>query len=630
VLSQRIDLMRNRVRRKKTAGRYALLPAMGVGLLTITAWAASAPPRTFERIIIAEAASDTSRRAAPPAPASPPVADAVEPGADPHAAVFAESAFPSAAQCSTCHEAIYEEWSSSSHAYASISPMFHKFEQRINDLSSGTIGYFCMRCHASVGTTLGERRDMPLWERAQVSREGVTCISCHRVAENYSLVNGDRRIEPGDVYAPVYGPTRGEGLQEVLGNREQYRVRTSPAQGAAQDIHGAVIQFEQLSRSEFCVSCHQVAVHPGIKLEVVWEQFRASPAAREGVTCQDCHMGHTPGIAAGYATGPAAVVNGVPINPNRKRTNHAFYGPGYPTAHPGIFPHHPGAGRWTVEQWLRFDYRAGWGTEAFEDRLAAGQVSVNFPADWAEPDDRYDAREIITRNLEKLEKKRSLRRQVMENGSRLDGPFFSGDPRVGRSIQFRYELTNTNPGHNLPSGSLGAQPELWLNVALIDPDGNRVWESGYVDSHGDMADIHSLDVAAGKVPFDKQLFNLQTKFLTTNVKGTDREMYLPINIDIDQLPFIRPASHPITVMNHPPFIRMEGRSLPPLATRAASYTVPASAITKPGTYRLAARLRSRAEPIYFMKFVGATEEMERSMNEWMLDIHPYTVEFDVR
>jgi len=42
------------------------------------------------------------------------------------------------------------------------------------------------------------------------------------------------------------------------------------------------------------------------------------------------------------------------------------------------------------------------------------------------------------------------------------------------------------------------------------------------------------------------------------------------------------------------------------------------------------RMRSRAEPIYFMKFVGATEEMIQTMNEWMVDIHPYTVEFEVK
>lgn len=550
--------------------------------------------------------------------------------ADPHTAVLAESKYPSASQCATCHQTVYDEWSSSNHAYASVSPVFHKFEQRINDLSSGTIGYFCMRCHSGVGTTMNERRDLPIMQRAQVSREGVTCITCHRVNERYGRVNGERRIEPGDIFAPVYGPTDGAGVAEVVRNKEQYRVKTSAAdKGAAQNIHAAAIKFEQIDRSEFCVSCHQVAVHPGIKLEVVWDQYRASPSKGK-TTCQECHMGKTPGVADGYATGPAAVVNGTPINPTRRRTNHAFYGPGYPTAHPGVFPHNPKAQRWTVEQWLKFDYRAGWGTDAFEDKLTGDKVRSGFPDEWKEPDDRFEAREVLDANLKKLEAKRTARQQVMENGSHIDGPFFGGDPRAGQSLSFHYRLKNTNAGHNMPSGSLGAQPEIWMNVALIDPSGKRVWESGYVDSHGDMADQHSLDVRAGKIPRDKQLFNLQTKFLTTNVKGTDREMYLPINLDIDQLPFIRPAGQPISVMNHPPFIRMEAKSLPPFSTRDASYTVPGNLLAKPGTYKLAVRMRSRAEPIYFMKFIGATTEMERSMNEWMVDIHPYTVEFTVK
>ena len=42
-------------------------------------------------------------------------------------------------------------------------------------------------------------------------------------------------------------------------------------------IHAKVKRFAQISKSEFCVSCHQVAINLGIKLEVVWEQYRASP-----------------------------------------------------------------------------------------------------------------------------------------------------------------------------------------------------------------------------------------------------------------------------------------------------------------------------------------------------------------
>tara|TARA_Y100001934_G_scaffold156273_1_gene187130 strand:+ start:8986 stop:11067 length:2082 start_codon:yes stop_codon:yes gene_type:complete len=638
---------------------------------------------------------------------------------DPHAAVFLEENYPSASQCIACHERIYWEWASSNHAYSSISPMFHKFEQTINDLSSGTIGSFCVRCHQQVGTQMGEPREAPLWERSQISREGVTCITCHRVAGAYGKVDGERTITAGEIYEPMRGSGEGSNIAEVLEDPDYWKVDIDgESRGSA--IHQGVIEFEQITESEFCVSCHQVAVDPGIKLEVVWDQYRDSPAAAAGVQCQDCHMGEIPGIAAGYDMDYAAIVDGEPVGEPRPHHNHAFYGPGYPIAHPGIFPHNPDAESWTIEEWLNFDYRSNWGTDDYEEvafayedtfeftapdvvdlvyeaadtgdtmpeddlydlldyaeeavdgrieqledpsgleqAFAAFELTVEdliagagdaevlaerlddavdtlqlafsyeWPDTWAYSDDRIEAREVIDWNLMLLDQKRDLRVQVMENGSRIDGPYFDSPPAVGQSFSFSYRVTNTDEGHNLPSGSLGAQPEIWLNVALIDPDGVTVFESGYVDGNGDMADLHSLEVAAGEIAHDDQLFNLQTKFLTTNVKGTDREMYLPVNFDIDQIPFLRPANVPTTVLNHPPFIRMEGRSIPPLGWRDADYTVPAEAMSKPGEYTLAVRLRSRAEPIYFMRFVGATTEMEQAMNEWMIDVHPYAVTLEV-
>lgn len=559
------------------------------------------------------------------------VADAFAstPGTDEHAELLREDLYPSAAKCATCHPAQYEEWRFSSHAYASISPMFNKFEQRINDLAQGTVGYFCMRCHSGVGTAMGEPREAKLWERSRVSREGVTCISCHRVDESYGKVNGERRVIPGDLGEPMYGSIGGDGVARVLADPGAYNVATEPGE-IGLTMHRSGVRFPQLAKSEFCLSCHQVAVHPGIKLETVWDEYRASPAAKAGTSCQDCHMSTKPGQASGYAEGPAAIVNGRVVEGKRKRSNHAFVGPGYPIAHPGIFPHHPEQERFSVERWMAFDYRAGWGTVDFEEKVARGEVASSFPAAWSEADDRVEARLIVEDNLAKLEEKRRLRHELMEAGSRLDGPFFSRPPRRGQALRFSYRVTNLNPGHNLPSGSLGAQPEIWLDVALLDPDGENVWESGYVDGNGDMADLHSLEVASGAIAHDDQLFNLQSKFLTSNLKGTDREMYLPVPFDPDQIPFIRPSAVPTSVLNHPPGIRMEKRSLPPLASREANYQVPAELLAKPGTYRLAARLRSRAEPIYFMRFVEATIDMERAMNEWMVSIHPYTVEFDVR
>jgi nitrate/TMAO reductase-like tetraheme cytochrome c subunit len=539
------------------------------------------------------------------------------------------SLYPTAAQCGECHKQIYEEWSSSQHAYASISPVFHKFEQKFQELTQGTVGTFCVRCHQQVGTQLGEARETPLWARSQISREGVSCITCHRVKENYGKVNGERRVEPGKIYEPVYGSGEKSVIKDVLANKETYSVKTS-TDGRGNDIHKGMITKDQITKSEFCVSCHQVAVNLGIKLEIVWDQYRDSPARKAGVTCQACHMGKVPGKPEGYATAPSAVVGGKEINPGRKHANHRFIGPGYSIAHPGIFPHNTKAQAFGLKEWLQFDWRAGWGTTEFEDKVADGEIKVDFPKRWADPLDREDARQIIEENLAKLDERDKIRKQVMENSSHVDGPYIKGDPKVGKDLAFSYKIKNTNTGHNLPSGSLGAQPQLWVNVALVDPDGKNIWESGYVDSNGDMANLHSLDVAAGRIKTDQQLVHFQTMFLTTNVKGTDREMYLPVNFDIDPLPHLRPPGVPTTVLNHPPLVRMENRSLTPLGEKVVKYQVPGSLIKKRGKYRLAFRMRSRAEPIYFMRFIGSTKEMERSMNERIMNFHDFAVELEVR
>ena len=224
---------------------------------------------------------------------------------DPHLELFAKNAYPSARECATCHEDIYHEWSISAHAYAAVSPMFHKFEQKLNDLSQGTVGYFCMRCHAPVATALCASRAEPLWNLPEVAREGITCIACHRVQYVYGKSNGERRIEPGDIFAPVFGGIGGDGVAETIHRKDHFKVKTSPdEQGPGQNMHAAGIYFEPLTRSEFCTPCHQVAVHPGIKLEVVWEQYRASPACKKGIQCQDCHMGRVPGLPLGYNVRP--------------------------------------------------------------------------------------------------------------------------------------------------------------------------------------------------------------------------------------------------------------------------------------------------------------------------------------
>lgn len=551
-------------------------------------------------------------------------------GLDPHAEVFAENCYPSAMSCAKCHKTIYDEWRVSAHAYAAVSPMFHKFEQAITSLTQGTIGTFCVRCHAPVATQLNFPRSASIVDAPYVFREGVTCVACHRVKERYGRVHGERRIEPGPLQAPVYGGIGGDGVAQAIADKDNFKIKLDPNdKGPGQLIHHQGIQFEQLSKSGFCQSCHQVAVHPGIALEVVWAQYRAGPACKKGISCQDCHMGLVPGKPLGYAQGPAAEMSGKTVNNTRKHSNHLFFGPGNSIAHPGIFPHNEKALRWNYDQWLQYDWRGGWGTPAFEKAVAEKQIHVAFPKTWDSVDERRDARKVLDENMRLLNVKKASSISVMEAGSHLEGPNFLNPPVIGKDLRFSYKVSNISEGHNSPSGSLGAQPQLWLNVVLTGPRGQWLWESGYLDGNGDLANQHSLQVTRGLIPPDRQLFNLQSQFMITGVKGTDREMYLPVNIDFDQLAFLRPGNIPFTVMNHPPFIRMEQKSIPPLSHKYARYRVPKELLCEPGTYRLSVRMRSRMEPIYFMRFCNATPEMERRMLEQTIDLHPYSVEFTV-
>ena len=111
-----------------------------------------------------------------------------------------------------------------------------------------------------------------------------------------------------------------------------------------------------------------------------------------------------------------------------------------------------------------------------------------------------------------------MRKQVMENGTKIDGPFFTSSRKQGKELAFNYVITNLDDGHNFPSGSLGAQPEIWFNVAVSILMG-RIFGSRVMWTVMATLLICSLDLAAGKIEHDDQLFNLQTKFLTTNVRN---------------------------------------------------------------------------------------------------------------
>ncbi|MBZ0110956.1 MAG: cytochrome c family protein, partial [Thermoanaerobaculia bacterium] len=121
-----------------------------------------------------------------------------------HANLFSENRFPSANTCATCHPDHYREWSVSPHAYAQMSPIFNAFHGTVLKLTNGTNGDFCIRCHTPVGMNLDEPEFMSNMDRHPTSREGVTCLVCHRLNKPYGKISGRLALVEGDIFEPVY------------------------------------------------------------------------------------------------------------------------------------------------------------------------------------------------------------------------------------------------------------------------------------------------------------------------------------------------------------------------------------------------------------------------------------------
>jgi nitrate/TMAO reductase-like tetraheme cytochrome c subunit len=498
--------------------------------------------------------------------------------------------YPSATECATCHPRHYRQWSVSQHAYAQLSPVYMAMQMTMNAKTAGTVGDFCIRCHNPVGMNLGESVYTSNLDRHPTSREGITCVVCHRMKKAYGEVSGRLPLDEGSVVDPVYGPKGNEELQRVLDTPQKYRVVTDPEK-PGREIHKEARKFFQMNKSGFCATCHDVTLPNGFRLEEAFAEYHQSPASDKGKSCQDCHMGKEQGVASGYDRGPAAVVGDEPTEP-RKLTNHYFAGPDYPIIHPGLFPLNVEAQEFkTMRQWLKFDYEAGWGTEAFEREVS---LDREFPDAWYAPADRYDARDILEDQFDKLEWAKQERLEALRNGYGMSAIRVVEAGPDG--LVFEIDVRNKTDGHALPTG-FDAERLFFLQIKVRDADGRLVFQSGDRDPNGDVRDSHSLYVHAGKAPLDEQLFTLQSRFLVRLARGGEREEVLTLNHNISPQPLVRPETRATTIYGRPRGARKHKRSIPPLGEKTARYVVDGDALTGNGPYTVTARFIGQMVPV---------------------------------
>ena len=161
--------------------------------------------------------------------------------------------------CGACHPQQYADWKTSLHA-AAYSPGLS------GQLLEGSLAHpaevrNCLSCHAPLGEQQPYRAALepePAFDPA-LRDQGIVCASCH--------VRAHQRYGP---------PRRGAPLPEV-----------------AVVPHGGFEARTEFQQSGFCAPCHQFFDDVGVAgkpLENTWAEWAASRHAREGRTCQSCHM----------------------------------------------------------------------------------------------------------------------------------------------------------------------------------------------------------------------------------------------------------------------------------------------------------------------------------------------------
>jgi hypothetical protein len=157
-------------------------------------------------------------------------------------------AIPSPKQCGLCHADKLAQWSGSQHARAFspglVGQLLHSSPQEVEE---------CLNCHAP----LSEQQDDPLanyaTKKSHPAQHGLFCAACH--------LRQGRLVTPGKFAQSEAHPNR----------------KVAP----------------WLQESQFCAPCHQFSQRHAINgkpLENTMKEWQSSPFAKQGITCQKCHM----------------------------------------------------------------------------------------------------------------------------------------------------------------------------------------------------------------------------------------------------------------------------------------------------------------------------------------------------
>ncbi|HXJ19033.1 MAG TPA: multiheme c-type cytochrome [Polyangia bacterium] len=175
------------------------------------------------------------------------------------------------AACQTCHPTQFQQWSGSMHAYATDDPVFRAMNARAQRESNGTLGTFCVNCHAPVAVR-ANMTDGTNLDALPASARGVTCYFCHSITDVTDTHNAPLTLDTkGILYGPFADPVAGT------------------PHGAA---YGAFLDGSTADSASACGSCHDIVNLQGAHVERTFAEWQATTLSQlpNGQSCAQCHM----------------------------------------------------------------------------------------------------------------------------------------------------------------------------------------------------------------------------------------------------------------------------------------------------------------------------------------------------
>lgn len=332
---------------------------------------------------------------------------------------------------------------------------------------------------------------------------------------------------------------------------------------------------------EFCTGCHAPIATQLSEANGGVLKANLSPAGKRGVTCDACHKSESqlPGMVStkyrldGVMYGPISdpVPNTFHGSKGRADFDKSIQCAG---CHDVVNPRGVQVEA-TYTEWASSSYPGrDISCQVCHMKWEPGQAAVGGPADRRVHSHYMDGVDIPMKEFPGRDA--MIQRVLDQLRYTVKAQLYAPASVVrGTRVPLNVEVINTITGHNVPSGTI-FERQMWVQVEVINDQGDTVFKSGMQDPQGDLCNENSEYVAKGLVPKDTSLVMFHGKAFRLG----------------KEIPFFFDADAIVNL------------TIPPYETRNARYAISPAAYAANTSLRVNARIYMRALPPYFLRKLG--------------------------